>query len=110
VSYGLYQIEFRPAPKSALRGKDQREGIVISHITTYDCVRSGPRHAARCPRAQAGTGTPMVSNPPPRPPGRNPTRGDPLWCAKHQAWATLRPNGKYLCPFGHTLKRGKATG
>jgi hypothetical protein len=45
----------------------------------------------------------MVNAPPPRPPGRNPNVGDVVWCTKHKAWATWESNGKYRCPFGHTL-------
>jgi hypothetical protein len=93
-----------------LMGKERHKGIVTSRTTTYNCARSGGdrRHGALVHKP--GWERTMVSNPPPRPPGRNPSRSDQLWCAEHNAWATLRPNGKYLCPFGHTLKRGKAKG
>jgi len=46
----------------------------------------------------------MVANPPPRPPGRNPSPSDEVWCSEHRAWATLQSNGTYRCPYGHTLE------
>lgn len=51
----------------------------------------------------------MVANPPPGPPGRNPTRGQALWCEQHSAWATSK-NGRYRCPHGHFVTPKDNTG
>lgn len=48
----------------------------------------------------------MVIYGPDTPPGHDGVRGF-RWCAEHELWAKLNPDGKYLCPRGHTVKRKK---